>query len=170
MYNNFMFMTRPLFLLLVIVSFAFSCKKNAVDPDASFSCQVDGKLWNPYSNDFKAPEIRYYFGKNYKYLFINARNTSTGESITLIVTPPDSTFRVGKYELNSDRYMVGSMWKGQKDFTTSPDYTGFVEILSIDKVNRKISGKFEFACYNNEVKEEIKVTNGVFNLSHYTVL
>ena len=163
-------MIRPLSLLLIFVSLGFSCKKNAVDPDASFSCQVDGKLWTPYSNDFKAPEIRCEVGKGYSDLFINARNTSAGESITLSVTPIDSTLRVGKYVLNSDRYMYGSMFKGRKDYLTGPDYRGVVEILFIDKVNHKISGKFEFACYNSEVKQEIKVTKGVFNLSHYTVL
>ena len=121
-------------ILLVILVFAFSCKKDeTVNSKASFSAKVDGTLW-PGS-------------------IMMATHTTSGNYTSIIATGTSPYDQIaldfigsvtGTYVMND--HNLGSVVIGDNSFTTlfSSSPVGQIIITKHDEANKLISGTFYF--------------------------
>lgn len=163
MKNLILTLIIPLCILLTAVS----CQKSNALKYGGFSCKVNGRLWEPYTNDFKLQPTECIISQEGKSISIRARNTNKNEHISILVNSLDNVITEGKYLLNSDRYFWGSYDKPFGDFITGNGYEGEIEIIKIDRVTKKMTGKFFFNCNDKQTNETVNVTQGEFNLRYY---
>ena len=156
-------------LFSLVISMAFSCNKNDSKISPNFSCKIDGKQWNPYARDWKVQEIKCEIREDFRTIHINARNTSSSESVSIIVFPESGRLKPGvKYPLNSNSYHTGVYtMQGNIQFLTDSRNVGEFEIIEIDTSANMIKGKFHFDCFNSELERSVKVTDGIFNIRYY---
>jgi len=57
------------------------------------------------------------------------------------------------------RYAIASP---SKDFITNSTIGGYIEILNIDTVNKKVEARFEFTGTEGATGEQVKISNGYF--------
>ncbi len=166
MNNYFLALLMPLAILLS----SASCKKQASETrKGPVNCKIDGRPWSSYSDDFKLSDAECRISNNGEQVFITATNTKLSEKVGITIATPGQKVVEGKYNLNIDNYLTGRYYlfnTGQ--FITGNGYEGEVEIISIDNVKSRITGKFQYSCYNEQAKKSVVITEGNFNLQ-YTV-
>jgi len=154
-----------LILPLAIFLSSASCKKDSTKIESGFTCKIDGKKWNTYSDDFKFRETNCQITEKGESIFIKAYNTNLSENFSIIVHSVGKVVAEGKYPLNSNAYFVGLYGNPTYgNFITGNGYEGEIEIIKIDKDNSRISGKFHFTGYNDKAKQSRSITEGTFNI------
>ena len=166
MKNYFSTLIMPIAVLIT----SASCKKTVNEVDIlSVNCKIDGRVWTSYSDDFKLSAAGCRISKNGEQVFITAINTKLSSDLAILISTPGVKVIEGKYDLNSQSFLSGTYYLfnvGQ--FVTGNGYQGEVEIISIDKIKSRITGKFHYSCYNEQAKKSVEITEGNFNIP-YTV-
>ena len=159
-----------LIIPIAVLITSVSCKKTINDVEIlSVDCKIDGRVWTSYSDDFKLSDAQCRLSNNGEKVFITATNTRLSEKIGILISTPGKLIIEGKYDLNSQSFLSGTYYLfnvGQ--FITGNGYQGEVEIISIDKIKSRITGKFHYSCYNEQAKKSVEITEGNFNIP-YTV-
>ncbi len=156
--------------------FAFSCKKEAPEPNAPsyhqdvFHCKVNGQDWSPSGGGgpFGGPSSLHatYYEDNGQFGFLNYRETDDPpvyqviNFVSLNVTAGSSSLiRYGT--VFKDRLNTGCVGY-QLDTTANHDI--FIE--EIDRINKTIKGSFQFSAKNN-CGEIVMVTEGYFDVAPF---
>ena len=164
MKNYFSILIIPIAVLIT----SASCKKTVNEVDIlSVNCKIDGRTWTSYSDDFKLSAAKCRISKNGEQVFITATNTRLSEKIGILISTPGKLIIEGKYDLNSQSFLSGTYYLfnvGQ--FVTGNGYQGEIEIISIDKIKSRITGKFHYSCYNEQTKKSVEITEGNFKLPY----
>lgn len=159
-----------LFALLFITTIitAASCKKNK-DPDPNgfyFRCKVDGQDYRPNgcANCLTCAilgDTTFLLGANRGYEVVDVGIIKLDHTIIAAISYKlDQTPQQRGFYKNSttvtDRYDTDSM------------HVGSLQILSLDKTAKIISGIFSFQAYNPIQNKTISVTEGKFRLQYTT--
>lgn len=157
---------KMVILLLFPFLIAVSCKKDGDEIDSGFVCKLNGKTWRPYVDDFKLQETQAHIIDKGATFYVLARNTRSREHISFAVSNSGKMVQIGTYELNSMKAPVGLYDKNdfQGVYSTKPGYEGTLEIIKIDDVLKRISGRFSFNAHNETTNESVSISNGSFNL------
>ena len=159
-----------LIISIAVLITSASCKKTVNEVEIlSVNCKIDGRVWTSYSDDFKLSAAKCRISNNGEEVFITATNTRLSEKIGITIATPGQKVVEGKYKLNIDNYLTGRYYLFDVGyFVTGQGYQGEVEIISIDKIKSRITGKFHYSCYNERSKKSVEITEGNFNIP-YTV-
>ena len=146
---------------------ACSCHKKAVEPvfQNSFSCKVNGQLWEPVGPDgfFGADKtLGFFFSPNEVGLGIQAKNRLKNQTMNITCFCKDTT---GIYLMRSEQPF--------NDYNLSCSYLpdtskGRVIVFTkLDKDKRILKGTFEFIALNTgNCKDTLKFTDGKFELNY----
>ncbi len=157
-------MTKTLFLLACFGFFTLaSCKKKQVEPafQNSFSCKVNGQLWEP-----NGPDGFFGFQKMLSFFF----------------SPGETGLQIQANSKKDDQYLtisclckaeIGENQMRYPRFTSTCDYQKFdtlnskILITKIDTVKRILNGTFHCVLYNYErCNDTLKFTDGKFQLKY----
>jgi hypothetical protein len=171
------------FILLLFCT----CKKNEVDAlppltmegKNTFGCLIDGKAYVPnggsgYNADKAVDggyqgELTWKDIKNCVWIQTNNKDGS-GMDIWL-----RNVERIGDYPLNFDTGVspavilpknYGYYYGKNYNYITTTQYTGKVNIVRADTINKVVSGTFEFTGYDSNTKRTISITDGRFDIKY----
>lgn len=155
-------------VLLLLVTCFVGCKKGDKITD-NFKCKVNGKVWRPANNDFKyghAAEAHLIDDGN--TFFVTAYQEGSRQSITISIFLGIAIEPGTYYFKNSNNSAVLVDPSNDLKFVTQQGYDGSLEIVSLDKVSKTVTGRFSFKALDNETNGVAEVTDGQFNLQYYT--
>ncbi|MBB1287301.1 hypothetical protein HRH25_23195 [Flavisolibacter sp. BT320] len=152
-------------LTLVLLSFFMgaACNKEKL-PEFYFTCKVDGK----------------------EYVPDNCANCRTAKVLrdTVFLINGNRGFETVRIGLNDKdgvqqkTYVLNGSFSGSAAYDNSPSVldifktdsvrTGVLNITSVDKAQKTISGTFSFDAYNAVQNKTVKVTEGKFRLKYDT--
>lgn len=153
-----------------------SCKKEDPLPATTgegkniFACYVNGEVWKPYSEDFKANtrSAEYYSGT----LSIGALRSTKDFSEKIFIVLKDIPLTTGSYPLNDStkygRYiktLAGTV--GGDTYTTIPTHVGNVTITKVDQSRRIVTGTFFFKARQTNGSATVTVADGRFDLIYH---
>lgn len=67
----------------------------------------------------------------------------------------------GYFEIHS----YGLYYINGKEYITDSLHTGWIDILKSDSINKIVSGKFEFTCFNSSDNKSYIITDGRFDFN-----
>jgi len=152
-----------LFILITIIAFSFSCKKDSkitdiINPSASMKCKIDGVDW--------IAQIRETILQSNKFII----NGTTGSNVINVTTIGTTT---GTYNL-SITIPIQTQFSATFTNSTSSDslytaYEGSVTLSAVDTTNKKISGTFSFKAKNllHPLLNDKNITAGTFTELSY---
>ena len=160
-------------LLLTIITLFSYCKKEDPEPDPipyfdKFRCKINGQLYTPYCEGnliFGCNPIDCQYYHDTKKISLRVRN----ERINLSMAVRSS--RGVKIGNNSLSKTIGggvtddSYPNGCQSFDHDTTRYNNITILSIDTVNFKIEGEFEFDALN-QCGDTLRVREGYFNTNY----
>jgi len=146
-----------------------SCKKDNNEINANFKCKLDGTAWNAYSDDLKLSVAEAHLTNGDKEIFIKARNTKSREEIGFGIYTSAAMITPGRYALIMPTVQFGYYSKNdfKGEYKTKAGYEGELEIISLDKSAKRVSGKFRFKCLNETTLDASEITEGEFNLAYF---
>jgi hypothetical protein len=156
-------MKRQLFTLFALAASSFilvtiGCKKSNSTPGASgaFSATMSGTAYQP--------SVVAAFDQQ-SFINVEGLQLTSGDSVSLQVSIPDtaSVTSVVSFDAADIEYFDT---KGSIAFssTNSPSH-GAITFSTLDKTNKKITGKFNGVLYGNN-NDSVVVTNGQFNTAY----
>lgn len=174
----------PLIYLLTGTLLFTSCKKDKKPPNEvvtvnnmSFGARVNGQpfiadLWD-YGNNIPPLKIKMLYNSTYNYNYMWIRADKANTQISLYIKPPliigrkllNKTTLPYPSQIRPEDYGMYSVFYPSKDYRTTDEFTGFIEIINVDTVQNRIEAKFEFEAINSQTGEKVKVTNGYFKLN-----
>ncbi len=152
--------------VIAIITLAASCKKTT-DPspnDFYFRCKINGQTYIPNSC---ANCITCTIYKD--SIFLLGGNAGFEAIAIGIINKPEIIQK--PYVLNSN-IVNGGTYKNSTTtndrFDTDSLRTGILNIETIDKINKIISGTFSFVAYNPVQNKTVNITEGIFRLKYTT--
>ncbi|QPH39002.1 DUF6252 family protein [Pedobacter endophyticus] len=153
-------------LLFVITCFA-GCKKDDKITD-NFKCKVNGKVWRPGNTDFKyGHAAEAHLIDDGKTFFVTAYQEGSRQSITISIFLGTNVEPGTYYFKNSTHSAVLVDPSNDLKFVTQQGYDGSIEIVSLDKGSKTVTGRFSFKALDTETNNVAEVTDGQFNLQYY---
>ncbi|HEX2935800.1 MAG TPA: DUF6252 family protein [Bacteroidales bacterium] len=154
-------------LIYVIVALTFiagSCKKDTNDdgtPVATtkMSCKINGTTWSSITR-----VTQYYDNK-----FIISGTSMDGKVIIITILGDTQ----GTYNLQVGEFESGATYSPSALSPTDiyGSLSGSVVLTKVDKINKKISGTFQFtAAKANDLTNQISITNGEFTDLSYNLI
>lgn len=161
-----MIKTTIVFILLISV-LAGSCKKDKVENN--FKCKVSGVVWRPSNTDLKyGKEAEAHLIDEGKTFFVSAYQEGSRQTISFAIFL-DGEVAPGNYNLNGIKNTADYEDKGANlKFTAQSGYIGTLQILTLDKAARTVTGKFSFKALENNSKAVVDIAEGEFNLIYNT--
>ncbi len=171
-------MTKTLCLLACFGIFTLaSCKKKQVEPafQNSFSCKVNGVDWKPEGGtnavggiNSKTIDVgKYYYNAISIDALKNVRDAKTGNSIIFEGVRLRVFLEVDKYQsiIGNAFYQYGDNSNGCSNYYADSTSTNIVKVTSIDSINRRVKGIFEFEA-KSRLCGTVKATNGIFEVKY----
>ena len=167
----------PLVFLFITIS---SCSKTnssrtfytSTQPGAYLNCYVNGAYYNAGGYDKSIVYLAAQLNENNGILYITALDTGSRD---LYMDVYDTGFAANAtFTLNNTNYMkfnCGSYTVSDpltKSYATTPACTGFLTI-SLDTLNKQVSGTFAFKAYSSLLNDSVDITNGQFKI-HITMI
>jgi hypothetical protein len=173
----------PLFaLLLLILTSSSNCKKGSLFGDKLPSATQEGKntcgfllngdVWLP-KGDNGYPNLNFYYDETYMggTLGISGYRYEANRRTTFALGGNNIT-RTGIYKLNSSSEQLAQFSIDDNSgfciyewYDTVSNYNAYLNLTKLDKVNRIVSGTFEFALVKPGC-EEVIVTQGRFDMKY----
>ena len=160
--RNYYQRIRFYLLLLTIFLLNASCEKDITRTSKYYiSCKVDGEKYLPNNcaNCMRAQIL----GDS-----IFGMNANRGFETVMVGLIQKTTIKTGKYILNSPQ--TGAAYKFSTTtndrFDTDGTNTGELNIITLDNVNKIVSGTFFFKGYNPVQQKTVNVSEGVFRLNY----
>ncbi|OFX39018.1 MAG: hypothetical protein A2X08_17850 [Bacteroidetes bacterium GWA2_32_17] len=151
-----------LFILITIIAFSFSCKKDSkitdiINPSASMKCKIDGVDWTA--------QIRETNLQSNKFIIIG----TTGSSVLNVTIIGITT---GTYIIDPLAAQVQASATYTNSTSTDSLYTayeGSVTLSSVDTTNKKINGTYSFKAKNllHPLLNDKNITGGSFTELSY---
>lgn len=169
-------------LFLLIISSGTNCKKNNPENGLPQATQegkntagflVNGKVWLPRGdNGYANLSCSYDETYNGGTLGINGYRYESGASnSTGFAIGGNNITSSGYYKINLNSNQVGKYFGSVGQciiynwFDTIPNHGAFLNITKLDKVNRIVSGTFEFALTISGC-DTIRITKGRFDMKY----
>ena len=153
---------NALLYLLLASFFVFSkCNKEDALPEYYFRCKLDGQDYRP---NICANCMRAQILGDTVFLM----NGNADFQTVLIGVTQKPSFVLGNYILDSPSSGGAYKFSTTTDdrFDTDAAHTGKVEIISLDKSKKIISGTFHFNAYNPVQDKTVNITDGKFRLQY----
>lgn len=165
-----------------------SCSKNKGDnelPPLTFEgkntigCKINGEPWVP--KGIFAPGVTnyptrggYYVDPFYPNVHILLKTYDPVGEIELFCRNYSGSRYIspGKYYFNKktqpingyyEKHSYGIYYTNGKEYITDSLHNGWIDILKSDSINKIISGKFEFTCFNITDNKSYVITDGRFD-------
>jgi hypothetical protein len=167
-----------IFILSLLAAVNISCSKEKFKPvtinGQTFGCQVNGKPFIPDKWDYgnNIPPVRIDFG--YSPVLVKTEVQIIGKKENQYVEVwIESPVVEGRVYLNTttlpfplvthpSSYGLYYQQNPEKTYITNSIAGGFVDIISIDTISKKIEGRFEFVGTDQSTGNIISVTYGYF--------
>jgi len=154
-------------VIISIITISASCKKNT-DPDPNsfyFQCKINGQTYIPGLGNGLTCEIladtTLLLGGNIGFESVDIGIIKLDKiSITVTTYILNNNLQQNGFYDNSP--LVNDIYK------TDSTRTGELNITTLDKANKIISGTFYFKAYNSYRNDSVSVTDGKFRL-HYII-
>jgi len=172
-------------LLLLLLCFCLSCKKEEALPKATtnssntIGCKVNGKNW-------VADAGGSFSGKKYSLWFTHGKQFALSsyqikdDDNTAVQIAIEKLTSAGTYYFNQDampypdevRFKNHATFERYKPnptkrYVTNSKYTGWVNIARVDTINRIVAGTFEYTAVNLDGSvETIRITDGRFDIQY----
>jgi len=153
--------------MLLVSVMAGSCKKDKVNNN--FKCKVNGEVWRPSNTDLKyGHEAEAHLIDEGKTFFVSAYQEGSRQTISFAIFL-EGEVRPGNYNIDGIKNTAdyGDKSKNLK-YTAQSGYTGALQILTLDKGTKTVTGKFSFKALENDTKAVVDISEGEFNLIYNT--
>ncbi len=162
---------RVYFYLIAFFFLHISCHKTPTEFQDSFSCKVNGKLWTPAGvvNDLGGlPLIWVYQNYYLDSIDIITRRDIRDSPIHSLSYESITLHRIGlkvnsytnlKYNEIYSRDLCGA-------YFTDTTKLNFIKTTAVDTIQRIVKGIFQFECNGTSCNENIKVTEGQFEVKY----
>lgn len=161
-------MIKIIIIIVLLVSvLAGSCKKEEVNNN--FKCKVNGEVWRPRNTDLKyGHEAEAHLIDEGKTFFVSAYQEGTRQTISFAIFL-EGEVALGNYNLNGLKNTADYEDKSiNLKFTAQSGYTGILQILTLDKATKTVTGKFSFKALENNTKAVVDISGGEFDLIYTT--
>ena len=167
----------------LLLMFLFSACKKEVDElptptqtgANTFGARINGTLWVPARFGILPATNRLEaFLNGPESVIITARNFSASPTETILELQITGLTGPGTYQLNQNvvrpsglsyAHYIKRTITPEEEYLTSSQYTGTVEVTRFDRVNRIISGTFQFTAGSlSQAGQTLTVTDGRFDV------
>lgn len=183
----YLFTRYPLLLLSAALLLFSACRRE--DPDKglpsatqqglnTLGCKVNGANWIPGDKDWKANYLQSEYIVSKERLLISASRSGEGFRHQIFLDLRNFPAKAGVYELNSIDESGGRysfipprpdplIQPPREDYSTDPAHKGQITITKFDRINRVVSGTFEFKAKHDNSPATVSITHGRFDLGFY---
>jgi hypothetical protein len=161
-----MIKTTLISLSLLVTVLAGACKKDELNDN--FKCKVNGQVWRPSNTDIKyGHEAEAHLIDDGKTFFVAAYQENSRQVISFAIFL-DSEVVPGTYNLPGLKNSADYEDKSQNlKFTAQPGYSGTLQILSLDRAKKTVTGRFSFKALEGNTKAVVDISEGEFSLQYF---